>query len=111
MKKSVTLVAVAVMSGIVAPLGAQAPPRPDSPQTAALRDRYQIGLMEGILQRAAEHGAKMTRDRARSVVPGDMLLSDDVRVRGIRLSESAHKLAPHLFRQCHHDRCIGPCRG
>jgi hypothetical protein len=68
------------------PVLAQAPRLPVPPTTtAALQDRYQIGLMEGILRSAAEHGAKVTRDRARTVIPGDMLLSDEVRVRGFRL--------------------------
>ena len=87
MKTIVAVLAGGVMFGAVAQVLAQTPPRPESPQAAAVRDRYQIGLMEGILQRAAEHGAKVTRDRARTVVSGDMLLSDEVRVRGIRLAD------------------------
>jgi hypothetical protein len=87
MKTIVALLAGGVMFGSVVPILAQTPPRPETPQAAALRDRYQIGLMEGILQSAAEHGAKVTRDRARSVVSGDMLLNDEVRVRGIRLPD------------------------
>ena len=87
MKRIVSLLTTGVMFGIVAPVCAQTAPRPGAADAVALRDRYQIGLMEGILQRAAEHGAKVTRDRARSVVPGDMLLSDEVRVRGIRLAD------------------------
>jgi hypothetical protein len=85
MKTIVALLVGGVMFGTIAPVLAQSPPRPDVPQAAVLRDRYQIGLMESILQRAAEHGAKVTRDRARMVVSGDMLLSEEVRVRGIRL--------------------------
>ena len=86
MKTIVALLVGGVMFGTIAPVLAQTPPRPDVPQAAVLRDRYQIGLMESILQRAAEHGAKVTRDRARMVVSGDMLLSEEVRVRGIRLA-------------------------
>jgi hypothetical protein len=88
MKTIVAFIASGVLSGAVGPVLAQARRPPETPQSIALalRDpRYQIGLMEGILQRAAEHGAKVTRDRMRAVIPGDMLLSDDVRVRGFRL--------------------------
>jgi len=87
MKSIVALVAAAVVLAVL-PGAAQGQTLPGAARTAtpANRDpRYQIGLMEGILQRAAEHGAKITRDRARAVIPGDMLLSDDVRVRGFRL--------------------------
>jgi hypothetical protein len=89
MKKIVALITSGLVVGTLTPARAQTPLRRDSSQSAALalEDRYQIGLMEGILQRAAEHGAKLTRDLARTVVPGDMLLSDEVRVRGIRLPE------------------------
>src|SRR5689334_3827599 len=81
---------IALTIGIAAaPATGMAQTLPASTQqapAAALRDpRYQIGLMEGILQRAAEHGAKMTRDRALAVIPGDMLLTDEVQVRGFRL--------------------------
>ena len=74
-------------AAVTAPSASSRPPleMAQASSVAALRDRYQIGLMEGILQRAAEHGAKNTRDRARTVIPGDLLLSDEVRVRGFRL--------------------------
>lgn len=88
MKTIVVLMAAAIVSVASAPAYAQVRPslEPGTSAASALRDsRYQIGLMEGILQRAAEHGAKNTRDRVRAVVPGDMLLSDDVRVRGFSL--------------------------
>lgn len=79
---------IALTIGIVGAAGAVSAqtPLPPQPSVAALRDpRYQIGLMESILQRAAEHGANVTRDRARAVIPGDMLLTDEVQVRGFRL--------------------------
>ena len=81
------IISVMMTIGIgLAPVLAQAPRLPVAPPSAAaLQDRYQVGLMEGILRTAAEHGAKVTRDRARTVIPGDMLLSDEVRVRGFRL--------------------------
>jgi hypothetical protein len=88
MKTIVVLVASSVLCTPAKSTWAQTRGAAVPPPTAAsvvLDPRYQIGLMEGILQRAAEHGAKVTRDRARLVIPGDMLLSDDVHVRGFRL--------------------------
>jgi hypothetical protein len=88
MKTIAVFIASGVLWGAVGSAFAQTRPPQQTSQSmaSALRDpRYQIGLMEGILQRAAEHGAKITRDRVRAVIPGDMLLSDDVRVRGFRL--------------------------
>ena len=41
--------------------------------------------MERVLEGAVEHGAKVTRDRLQAVVPAEMLLSDNARVRGFRL--------------------------
>jgi hypothetical protein len=41
--------------------------------------------MERVLEGAVEHGAKVTRDRMQAVVPAEMLLSDNARVRGYRL--------------------------
>jgi hypothetical protein len=45
--------------------------------------RYQIGMMEGVLEKAVEHGASEMRERLRTVMPSDMLLSRPVHVRGI----------------------------
>jgi hypothetical protein len=85
-----TIVAVVTSGMLCAPAASawaqnRAAAPPPTQASALLDPRYQIGLMEGILQRAAEHGAKVTRDRARMVIPGDMLLSDEVHVRGFRL--------------------------
>jgi hypothetical protein len=41
--------------------------------------------MERVLEGAVEHGAKVTRDRLQAIVPAEMLLSDNARVRGYRL--------------------------
>ena len=49
------------------------------------RMRYQIGQMERVLEGAVEHGAKVWRDRFQPVLPADMLLSENARVRGFRL--------------------------
>lgn len=59
---------------------------PGVAQTAAQRQqRYQIGVMERVLEEAVEHGAKLTRDRLQALVPAEMLLSGSARVRGFRI--------------------------
>lgn len=49
--------------------------------------RYQIGVMERVLEEAVEHGANLTRDRLQALVPADMLVSDGARVRGFRIED------------------------
>ena len=63
-----------------APVGAQAPAT-----TEQRAQRYQIGMMERVLENAVEHGASVTRDRLRAVLPAEMLLSDSAQARGFRL--------------------------
>ena len=80
MKTLAAMISTGMALAIAAPVFAQAPvPRGE-------RDsRYQIGMMEGVLQKAVEHGAAVMRERLRSVLPADMLLSNRVHVRGVRL--------------------------
>jgi hypothetical protein len=81
MGREVTAIAIALV--VSAPLAAQSVQPRVTPQQ---RDqRYQITTMERVLEGAVEHGAKVTRDRMQAVVPYDMLLSDNARVRGYRL--------------------------
>lgn len=48
--------------------------------------RYQIGVMERVLEGAVEHGVTMTRDRLQAVLPAEIqLISENARVRGFRL--------------------------
>ena len=47
--------------------------------------RYQIGQMERLLEGAVEHGATVMRDQLRTVMPADMLLTENARARGFRL--------------------------
>ena len=49
------------------------------------QQRYRITTMERVLEGAVEHGASLTRDRLRSVLPADMLLSENASARGFRL--------------------------
>jgi hypothetical protein len=52
---------------------------------ALLQSRYQVTQMERVLGGAAEHGAKIARERLRAMIPADMLLTENVRVRGFPL--------------------------
>jgi hypothetical protein len=62
-----------------------------APQAAASRaqaeQRYQIGLMERVLEGAVEHGVTVTRDRVQALArePADLLVSDNAHARGFRL--------------------------
>lgn len=66
---------------------------PAAAQTAAARtapdalkeSRYQIGQVERVLEGAVEHAAAVMRDRLRAVLPADVLLTENARVRGFRL--------------------------
>ncbi len=78
------ILAVAISTGLACTIAA--PAHAQTPQTREQRDsRYQLGMMEGVLEKAVEHGADVMRQRLRAVLPGDMLLSEPARVRGIRL--------------------------
>jgi len=79
MKTSAGAISIGLVLAVAAPGLAQS-------TTREQRDsRYQIGMMEGVLEKAVEHGAAVMRERLRSILPADMLLSKPVRVRGIRL--------------------------
>jgi len=49
------------------------------------QQRYQIAVMERVLEGAVEHGAALVRDRLKAFFPADMLLSANAQVRGFRL--------------------------
>jgi len=50
--------------------------------------RYDVGVMERVLEGAVEHGADLTRDRLHlaAALPSQMLVTDSARVRGFRLT-------------------------
>lgn len=82
--RSSSLLACLLFSAAVTPALAQtvAP----APLTAEQKQwRYQVGVMERVLEGAVEHGATVTRDRLQAVLPAQMLLADNARVRGFRL--------------------------
>jgi len=63
------------------PFAAQTP----APAREAAEQRYQIATLERVLESAVEHGAEMFRGRLQALVPAEMLLSENARVRGYRL--------------------------
>ena len=76
-----SMIAVAAGGSVFAQAQAQAP-RVAAAQRA---QRYQIAMMEGVLERAVEHGATITRDRLQALLPAEMLLTENARARGFRL--------------------------
>jgi len=82
---SVPVAAVVALSAWTAPGAAQT--GPDAKQSAEQKQsRYQIGVMERVLEGAVEHGVTMTRDRMQAALPVEMqFISENARVRGFRL--------------------------
>jgi hypothetical protein len=71
---------------VVAPAAAQTHAAPSKASAEQKQSRYQIGVMERVLEGAVEHGVTMTRDRLQAVLSADMqLISENARVRGFRL--------------------------
>lgn len=69
---------------LLASAGASAQPaRPDSDEQ--MKARYNIFVMEGVLERAVEYGADLLRKQVRSVMPDMLLLSGAAQARGFRL--------------------------
>jgi exonuclease VII small subunit len=60
---------------------------PPATTRAEAQFRYEIGQMERVLEGAVEHGAALTRDRLKAVLPpGDTLMSgENAHARGFRL--------------------------
>jgi hypothetical protein len=73
--------------GFAATVLSAAVPATAQPAREARDAKYRIGQMERILEGAAEHGAKGAQERFKTMLPGDFLLTDDVRVRGFTIGE------------------------
>jgi hypothetical protein len=73
----------------VALAASQGPPPVQAQQDAADREadrvRFQMSVMEGVLQSAAENGARQTAQELKSVVPDAVLWSGAPRARGFRV--------------------------
>jgi hypothetical protein len=87
----VSMAVTAILMG-AAGANAQVAQRPasedprDPQQTRLLKDsRYRIGQIERVLEGAVEHGATIMRDRLQTLMPADMLLTEEARARGFRL--------------------------
>jgi hypothetical protein len=79
-----------VACAALAPLSAQAPATPQTPAAARMtadqkQSRYQIGMMERVLEGAVEHGVTNIRDRLQTIGPTELLMSDNAKARGFRL--------------------------
>ena len=97
MSGKVVAVITLAIGAVAAPAGAQsiALPAPDEVRAVAPRQnqpapqpreqRYQIGVMERVLESAIEHGASIIRDRLDPVLQSQTILLDNARVRGFRL--------------------------
>lgn len=79
---------------VVAPLAAAAQTAGVQQRSGALRQesearqqRYQIGLLERVIESAVEHGVTVTRDRLQELAQAapDLVFSDNAHARGFRL--------------------------
>ena len=73
---------LALVAGAVATASAQTPDRATAEQK---QSRYQVGVMERVLESAVEHGVTNLRDRLQTFGPTEMLISENARARGFRL--------------------------
>ncbi len=76
------LAGVAFVAGTGANAAAQTRDRATAEQKES---RYQIGVMERVLETAVEHGVTNIRDRLQTLGPTEMLISENARARGFRL--------------------------
>lgn len=84
LKHFVTVVALVAIASAVQ-VSAQ-PARPDaSKQDEQVQIRYNIFVMEGVLERAVAHGADQLRRQVRRVMPDMLLLGGEAQARGFRL--------------------------
>jgi len=84
LKHFVTVVAlVAIASG--GRVSGQSAPPDASKQDEQVQARYNIFVMEGVLERAVKHGADQLRRQVRRVMPDMLLLSGEAQARGFRL--------------------------
>jgi hypothetical protein len=77
--------AALVMGAAGASLSAQTVPSPSPTPAAQKESRYQIGVMERVLEGAVEHGVTNIRDRLQTLGPTELLIADNARARGFRL--------------------------
>jgi hypothetical protein len=84
--RAVAVAAIAVIVSVPAPSAAQAAgggARRDTREAAAMR--YQIRVMEGVLESAVQHGAQVVTTQIRRLSPDFVAFSGPARARGYRL--------------------------
>jgi hypothetical protein len=79
------LVAWSALLGGPARAVAQPGPVPPARESDSGQVRYQISVMEGVLERAVEHGARVMSQRVQSVIPETLLWGTAAQARGFRL--------------------------
>jgi hypothetical protein len=86
LKLTAAAAGVALCAG-VAPAAAQPAQSPAAARSTAeqKQSRYQIGVMERVLEGAVEHGVTNIRDRLQTIGPTELLMSDNAKARGFRL--------------------------
>jgi hypothetical protein len=77
--------AALLMGATGASLSAQTVAAPSATPAAQKESRYQIGVMERVLEGAVEHGVTNIRDRLQTLGPTELLIADNARARGFRL--------------------------
>lgn len=83
--KEATLALLLVAAPVAAQPGPEASPGTASEQQIEMR--YQIGVMERVLEQAVQHGAQMTGRQMTSLTPNLWLFAGPVRARGFRLED------------------------
>jgi hypothetical protein len=80
-----TVTAGLVVSAGLGSAAAQAPAAAARTTAEQKQSRYQVGVMERVLEGAVEHGVTNIRDRLQTIGPTELLISDNARARGFRL--------------------------
>jgi len=81
----VAWLASALVASWATPAAAQNAVQEQGAAASQRQSRYQVGVMERVLEGAVEHGATIIRDKLQAVAPAQMVMLDNARVRGFRL--------------------------
>jgi hypothetical protein len=87
-KQFPAIAALVMVVSAAAPHATAQAPRPPAPGAEGdehVQARYNIFVMEGVLERAVAHGADQLRRQVRKVAPDLQLLTGDAQARGFRL--------------------------
>jgi hypothetical protein len=77
--------AAACLAALAAPALAQVPAAPAPARDPQVGQRYQLAVMEGVLEAAVQLGARIVSQQWRAVSPEMLFVSGSARARGIRL--------------------------